>query len=102
MCHGHVASSSTVPPAALTCSVALTVSDGVDNEEGVTEGENDDYEVIRKAERMGQIMIVRSDNDCDVIGGKAWHTRRLATQTVNALRQEGPRLKHRPKNLRAL
>ena len=63
MCHGHVASSSTVPPAALTCSVALTVSDGVDNEEGVTEGENDDYEVIRK---------------------------------------EGPRLKHRPKNLRAL
>ena len=61
MCHGHVASSSTVPPAALTCSVALTVSDGVDNEEGVTEGENDDYEVIRKAERMGQIMIVRSE-----------------------------------------
>jgi hypothetical protein len=32
---------STVPPPALTGSVALTVRDGVDNEEGVTESEND-------------------------------------------------------------
>ena len=36
-----LSTSSTVPPPALTSSVVLTVSDGVDNEEGVTESESD-------------------------------------------------------------
>ena len=46
--------SSTVPPRALTSSVTLNVSDGVDNEEGVTESESDDSEAQERDE---------SDND---------------------------------------
>ena len=54
----------------------------------------------RTVKRIGQI------NDCAVIVcvcvfEEAGDMRRLATQTVNALRQEGPRLKHQPKSLRA-
>ena len=46
-----------------------------------------------------------SDQDCEVIGGKETaiaqeEVQRLANQTVNAPRQEGPRLKHRQKKLR--
>ncbi len=75
-----------------TSSVVLTVSDGVDNEEGVTESESDDSEAQEIAEHD-------SDKDCDVTVEERLplHTRRLATQTVNAQRQEGPRLKHRQK-----
>ena len=36
-----LASSSTVPPSALTISLALAVSNGVDNEEGITERESE-------------------------------------------------------------
>ncbi len=39
------------------------VSDGVDNEEGVTESESDDSEAQESAEH-------ESDKDCEVIGGK--------------------------------
>ncbi len=39
-----------VRPPALTSSVALTVRDDVDNEEGVTESENDDSEVLESTE----------------------------------------------------
>ena len=55
----------------------------------------------RTVKRIGRI------NDCAVIVcacvfEEAGDTSRLATQTVNALRQEGPRLKHRPQSLRVL
>ena len=52
-------SSSPVPPRALTSSVTLTVTDGVDNEEGVTESEGDDSEAQESGED-------ESDNDCEV------------------------------------
>jgi hypothetical protein len=55
-------SSSTVPPTALTSSVALTVSDGVDNEVGVTESESDDSEAQESGEH-------ESNKDGEVIGG---------------------------------
>ena len=55
--------SSTVPTRELTSAVALIVSDGVDNEEGVTESESDDSEAQESKED-------ESHNECEVIGGK--------------------------------
>ena len=52
---------------------------------------------LRKVESMSQIRIVRSLVERRL----SLHTRWLATQTLNVLRQEGPRLKHRQKKLRA-
>jgi hypothetical protein len=77
MCHGNV--SSTVPPQALSSSVALTVRESGEHE---------------------------SDQDCEVIGGKETaiaheEVQRLANQTVNAPRQEGPRSEASQKKLRA-
>ena len=56
-----LSTSSTVPPPALTSSVVLTVSDGVDNEEGVTESESDDSEAQESGEH-------ESENECEFIG----------------------------------
>ena len=56
-------SSLTVRPPALTSSVALTVRDDVDNEEGVTESESDDSEAQKRGDH-------ESDKDCEVIGAK--------------------------------
>ncbi len=82
--------SSTVPPPwSLTSSVALTVIDGVDNlmMKRVSQRVRAMTPRLRKGEIMSQIRIVRSL----VQKRLSLHTRRLATQTVNALRQEGPR-----------
>ncbi len=48
---------------------------------------------LRKVQSMSQTRIVRSLVESRL----TLHTRRLATQPVSALRQEGPSLKHRPK-----
>jgi hypothetical protein len=97
MCHGHVAFLVNYPTSSTERSVALTVSD-VSTMKRVSRRVRVMTPRLRKAERMSQIMIVRSLVERRL----PLHTRRLATQTVNALRQEGPRLKHRPKNLRGL
>ena len=52
-----------VPPPERTSSVTLTVSDGVDNEDGVTESDGDDSVSHESGEH-------ESDKDCVVIGGK--------------------------------
>ena len=88
-------SSSTVPPPALTSSVALTVSVFiVDNEEGGTESESDDSEAQESGEH-------ESDKDCEVIGGKETaiaHEEAGNTNGKLPATLEGPRLKHRQKN----
>jgi len=59
-------SSSTVPRSSLGSSVPLTVSDGVDKKEGVTESESDDS--VSKVKNESE--ECESDNDSVVIGEK--------------------------------
>ena len=71
----------------------------LDDEEGVTESESDDSESQESGEH-------ESDQDCEVIGAKETaiaheEVQRLANQTVNAPRQEGPRSEASQKKLRA-
>jgi hypothetical protein len=86
-------SSSSVPRPALTSSVAFTVSDGVDNEEGVTESKSHASVSNESGER-------ESDKHCMVIDGKETVIANEAaghTSGTNALRQEGTWLKDRQK-----